>query len=207
MLGADGDRRLLKAMTYRAAKQRIGADGGLTLPELLVATVLGLMVVGAAVTVFASGVQSQPKISDRNAADPAGADDGRDADARASPGLERDHRPAARTSRSSPTCRAPPAARPRPGTPIRCKVFYSCSIAGTCTRTECPPNFTAVGAGCGTTRTMVTGLADNNVFTFSPRVPGEAYVDVRLSFPATNGDDAITMEDGVALRNPPLGAP
>ena len=54
---------------------------------------------------------------------------------------------------------------------------------------------------------MVTGLADNNVFTFSPRVPGQAYVTVRLAFPAANGDDAITLEDGVALRNPPLGGP
>ena len=28
-----------------------------------------------------------------------------------------------------------------------------------------------------------------------------------LVFPAENGDDAITIQDGVALRNPPLGGP
>jgi hypothetical protein len=32
-------------------------------------------------------------------------------------------------------------------------------------------------------------------------------VGIRLQFPAENGDDAITIQDGVALRNPPLGGP
>ncbi len=178
----------------------------MTLPELLIATLIGLMVVGASVTVFASGVQSQPKVSDRNAAIQQART--------MAETLTRELRQGSNATTTSGGNLAiltyvPRTAcgSPTPGTPTRCKVFYTCSVAGTCTRTECPPTFTAVGPGCGTTRTVVTGLADNNVFTFSPRVPGEAYVGVRLSFPATNGDDAITMEDGVALRNPPLGAP
>ena len=53
----------------------------------------------------------------------------------------------------------------------------------------------------------MTGLTTNQVFTFSPQTPGQAYVGIRLEFPASNGDDAITLQDGVALRNPPLGGP
>ena len=193
-------------MTPRAAQQRIGADGGFTVPELLVATVIGLMVVGAAVTVFTSAVGSQPRVSDRNAAIQQART--------MAETLTRELRQGSNATTTSGgnlviLTYVPHAAcgSTATGAATRCKVFYSCSSAGTCTRTECPPNFTAVGAGCGATRTVVTGLADDDVFTFSPRVPGEAYVGVRLAFPATNGDDAITMEDGVALRNPPLGAP
>jgi Tfp pilus assembly protein PilW len=206
VLGADDDPRLLKAMNSRTAQQRIGGDDGLTVPELLVATLIGLMVVGAAVTVFASAVRSQPQVSDRSHAI-------QEARTMAET-LTRELRQGSNATTTSGDNLAiltyvPHAAcgSTATGPATRCKVFYSCSTAGTCTRTECPPNHTAVGAGCGPTRTVVTGLADNNVFTFSPRVPGEAYVGVRLAFPATNGDDAITMEDGVALRNPPLGAP
>jgi type II secretory pathway pseudopilin PulG len=205
VLGADDDPRLLKAMTLRAAKQRIGGDAGLTLPELLVATLIGLMVVGAGVTVFASAVRSQPQVSDRSHAIQQART--------MAETLTRELRQGSNATTTSGGNLAiltyvPHAAcgSTATGPATRCKVFYSCS-AGTCSRTECPPNHIAVDVGCGPTRTVVTGLADDNVFTFSPRVPGEAYVGVRLAFPATNGDDAITMEDGVALRNPPLGAP
>ncbi len=52
---------------------------------------------------------------------------------------------------------------------------------------------------------MVEGLSTNQVFAFSPALPGKAFVTIKLAFPAANGDDAITLEDGAALRNPPLG--
>ena len=65
----------------------------------------------------------------------------------------------------------------------------------------------AVGVGCSSPTTVVSGLSTNQVFTFSPQAPGQAYVGVRLAFPAGNGEDAITIQDGVALRNPPLGGP
>ena len=193
-------------MSLGVLRGRLRADDGITLPELLVASVLGLAVVGAAATVFTAGVSSQPKISERNA-------EIQQARTMAET-LTRELRQGSNaTSTSGGNLMAltyvPHAVcgTATPGPAARCKVFYSCSTAGACTRTECPPTYTAVGVGCGTTRTVVTGLADNNVFTFSPRVPGQAYVTVRLAFPAANGDDAITLQDGVALRNPPLGGP
>ena len=95
-------------------------------------------------------------------------------------------------------------------TVARCRVFYSCTAAGatsSCTRTACPPTMLAVGTGCGPPTTVVSGMSTNQVFSFSPQTPGQAYVGVRLQYPAVNGDDAITIQDGVALRNPPLGGP
>jgi hypothetical protein len=54
---------------------------------------------------------------------------------------------------------------------------------------------------------VVEGLASNQVFAFTPKTPGQAMVTVTLAFPATEGEDAITIQDGAALRNPPLGGP
>src|SRR3954447_16844236 len=92
----------------------------------------------------------------------------------------------------------------------RCRIFYSCTASGpasSCTRIQCPPALLAAGTGCSPPTTVVSGLSTNQVFTFSPQAPGQAYVGVRLQYPAENGDDAITLQDGVALRNPPLGGP
>jgi hypothetical protein len=193
-------------MVFRPAGARLRAEDGLTLPELLLATVLGLAVVGAAAMVFTASVTSQPKISERSA-------EIQQARTMAET-LTRELRQGSNVTTSGGGSLAVLTYVPHavcgtttPGPAARCKIFYACSAAGTCTRTECPPTYTALGVGCGATKTMVTGLADNGVFAFSPRVPGEAYVTVRLSFPAANGDDAITLQDGVALRNPPLGGP
>jgi type II secretory pathway pseudopilin PulG len=193
-------------MLRETSRRRLAADDGMTLAELLVASVLGLAVVGAAATVFTAGVSSQPKVSERNA-------EIQQARTMAET-LTRELRQGSNATSTSGGNLSVLTYVPHavcgtttPGPAARCKIFYSCSSAGACTRTECPPTYTAIGAGCGTTRTVVTGLADNSVFTFSPRVPGQAYVTVRLPFPAANGDDAITLEDGVALRNPPLGGP
>jgi type II secretory pathway pseudopilin PulG len=185
---------------------RLGADDGVTLPELLIATVLGLLLIGAAAAVFTSGVSSQPKVSERNA-------EIQQARTMAET-LTRELRQGANVTSTGGgnlmiLTYVPHAAcgTDTVGPAALCKIFYSCSSAGACTRTECPPSVTTPGGGCGTTEIVVTGLADNNVFAFSPRAPGQGYVNVRLALPAANGDDAITLQDGVALRNPPLGNP
>jgi prepilin-type N-terminal cleavage/methylation domain-containing protein len=192
-------------MVDGVSRRPIASDGGFTLPELLIATVIGLLVVGGAVTVFSAAVRSQPNVRDRNAAIQQART--------MTEGLTRELRQGSNATSTAGGNLAILTYVPRTscgstsvGPATRCKIFYSCT-AGACARSECPPSFTAVGPGCGLTRTVVTGLADDNVFAVSPRVPGEAYVSVRLAFPAANGEDAITLQDGVALRNPPLGGP
>ena len=95
-------------------------------------------------------------------------------------------------------------------TSVRCRIFYDCNSAGTCTRTECPwtvsSTATPTSPPCGSPVQIVEGLMSNQVFTFVPRTPGHSYVALALAFPAERGDDAITIQGGAALRNPPLGA-
>lgn len=188
------------------------SEEGFTLVELLMATVMGLVVLGAAVTVFTAGIGTQPRIEQR-------ADQitqARSMSERVTRELRQGSN-AASVDRSqlmvltyvplSTYCNSPSTT----GSSIaRCRVFYSCSSAGStssCTRIECPPAMLAVGTGCSPPTLVVSGLATNRVFSFSPRTPGQAYVGIRLEFPTENGADPITLEDGVALRNPPLGGP
>ena len=185
---------------------RVAADDGFTLVELLVATVIGFAVVGAAVSVFAAGVRSEPVARERAAQ----IQQARTMSETLSRELRQGSNAASTSAANLSILTYVPhvsCGSPTVGAATRCRIFYSCSASGTCTRTECPPNFTSIAVGCGTTTTVVTGLADNSVFTFTPRTPGQAYVTIRLPFPASNGDDAITLQDGVALRNPPLGSP
>ena len=89
---------------------------------------------------------------------------------------------------------------------ILCRVTYSCS--STCTRTERNVD----GSGTAAPRTVVTGLSGDSVFSFGDAYdaapcPGTAtatnpqYVCLRLRFPGENGDEAVTLIDGVELRN------
>jgi Tfp pilus assembly protein PilW len=194
----------------------VSSEGGWTLVEMLVATVLGLIVIGAGVTVFTASIGNQPRIDQRAAQ----IQQARTMSER----LTRELRQGSNASSADPahlmiltytphtqgtSCGS--TAGVGTSVEIRCRIFYACSTAGSCTRTECsqavltPP----VGptTGCGPATTVVTGLMTNSVFTFSPRIPGQAYVAVHLAYAAENGNDAITIDDGVALRNPPLGGP
>ena len=88
------------------------------------------------------------------------------------------------------------------GNSIQCRVTYTCT-AGTCSRTEGNPD----GSQTGPPQEMVTGLQSSSVFTYSPSAAVPEYVGVTLMFPATDEpgetEDAITLTDGVTLRNFP----
>jgi prepilin-type N-terminal cleavage/methylation domain-containing protein len=186
----------------------LSSERGVTLVELLIAMSLGLVVIGAAVTVFTASIGVQPRIDQRAAQ----IDQARSTSAR----ITQELRQGSNAASVNPSQMMILTYVPRttcggstPGPDIRCRVFYSCTQSGataSCTRIECPPALLAPGTGCGPTQIVLTGLATNQVFTFSPQTPGQAYVGIRLVFPAENGDDAITLQDGVALRNPPLGS-
>jgi type II secretory pathway pseudopilin PulG len=195
-------------MLARAGKV-VESEGGFTMTELLVSTVLGLMVVGAGVAVFTSGIRNQPRIDERAA---------QIQQARVmTDRVTRELRQGSNASSTGPSqlmiltyVPHTPCGSTAVGPATRCRVFYNCSTAASsssCTRVECPPEMLAPGSGCGATATVASGLMSNQVFGFSPRTPGQAYVGVTLALPADHGDDAITIQDGVALRNPPLGGP
>jgi type II secretory pathway pseudopilin PulG len=179
-------------------------EGGFTLTELLVSMGIGLAVVASGVLVFTSAIRAEPKITNRSA---------QIQQARTvAETVTRELRQGSNAASASPSqlqiltfIPKSSCASQTAGISIRCKVFYSCSTAGACTRQVCPPNTVTPGAGCGSAYTVVEGLSTNQVFAFSPALPGKAFVTIKLAFPAADGDDAITLEDGAALRNPPLG--
>lgn len=191
-------------MWRRSLASRRHAEAGFALPELLVAMLLGLVVVGAGVTMFTGGISAEPRIADRTDA----IQDARVMAER----ISRELRMGSDAGSVNPSqldiltfVPTSSCGGSGSGTAIRCRVFYSCATNGTCTRTECVPNTILPPIGCGSPEQVVAGLASNQVFTFSPKTPGQAMVSIRLAFPALGGEDAITIEDGAALRNPPLG--
>ena len=182
----------------RRARRIWGDDRGFTLPELLVAAVLGLFVIGASVTAFTAAIQSQPRVDSQ-----AGAIQ----EARTT--MERITRelrqgsivPSATSSQlsvvslvHSATCGGAAS-----NTAISCRVTYSCS-SGACTRIEAKPDGTSPGPPVQ----IVAGLSSSNIFTYTPpSSTAPAYVNVTLVLPTQGAnDDAITLSDGVALRNP-----
>jgi prepilin-type N-terminal cleavage/methylation domain-containing protein len=193
-------------MWWRSIIRRSRADAGFTLPELLIATVLGLIVVGSAVAMFSTGIRAEPRAAER-------ADAIQQARTMAER-ITRELRMGSNATSATPSELAILTYVPSgncitsaPGSATRCRVFYSCSASGTCSRRQCGPNTIIPPLGCGPSEIAIEGLSSNQVFTFSPKSPGQAMVTVRLEFPATDGEDAITIVDGAALRNPPLGGP
>jgi Tfp pilus assembly protein PilW len=169
---------------------------GFTLPELLIGMMIGLLVVGTGVMIFTTALRSQPRTTDRLA---------KIRDARtASEGIVRELRqgwetPTATSSQlsvltyvHSATCGGAAAA-----SSIPCRVTYTCS-AGSCARTEAKPD----GSSPGPARTVISGLSSNAVFSYSPSAAAPTWIGITLTYPGDNGDDAITVEDGSALRNP-----
>src|SRR6476620_8456091 len=176
-------------------------DRGFTLPELLIAMVLSMVVIGGAVTAFTSTMNSQPRI----ATQAAGIQLARTTMEQITRELRQGSTvPSATASQlsivtyvNSATCGGAHAS-----TSIQCRVTYACS-SGACTRTEAKPDGTAPGPAV----TVASGLSSNNVFTYTaPTSTAPGYVSVNLAFPPQGANKGITVSDGAALRNPNSGS-
>lgn len=196
-----------KAITRLLRDQR-----GITLVELMVATTMTLLVLGAASYLMIIAVRTQPAISDRNADIQQGRvfEERFTRELRASYKIEPAPAPTASTLSfdtyvRSTTCGG--AAQTNPAAPaIPCRVTYTCS-AGTCSRAEGAPS-----TGGGTPIRIVSGLASAAVFGTDPTTPPTSpstplatdadFITVHLAFPPTDsGGQAIILDDGVDLRN------
>ena len=178
-------------------------ERGVTLVELLVFTMMLLFVLAAALTLLIVAVKSQPRISDRNFAIQEGRVlQGQFArELRQSSLVEETPAPTSSSITFNTYVRRTQcggAVETNPAKPaIACKVTYTCT-AGACDRTEAP---LAGQPGTTTTEQLVSGLSSSAVFGYSPDSTNPDYVTMRLVFPAEGGDDAVTLEDGVDLRN------
>lgn len=186
--------RVLKMWT-RLAVRALRDEAGFTLVEMLVGATIGLALVGSSVALFTTAQKSEPRVVQRTS---------QIGEARTfAESISRELRqgwsvPVAAPNQISvigyvkrTTCTGS-----TPGPSIPCRITYACS-AGACTRSVANPN----GSGPGPAVRVVEGLADTNVFTYSPSAAAPSFVGIRLSFSATSGDDAITLKDGVSLRN------
>ena len=63
-----------------------------------------------------------------------------------------------------------------------------------------PADYTVGRGGLRATTNGGLGPGRQPAVRILASLPGQAYVTITLAFPAANGDDAITLEDGVALR-------
>lgn len=189
----------MAAERLRAALRRLRArfsdESGFTLAELLVASVIGIATVATGMTLITMAAQTQPQLSERAAQ----IEKGRVMMERIAQELRQGESIFNATSSgfqvltlvSSETCGGVPAPSGMP-----CRVTYSCT-ASVCTRTERNPD----GGGTAPAEQLVDGIMGPAVFSFSPSAANPDYVTISLSFPADDGTEAVTLRDGVALRN------
>jgi type IV pilus assembly protein PilW len=173
------------AIDAPAGTLRAAEEDGFTLVEVLVATVLGLIVMGAGVMVFTAAIQSQPRVATRSA---------QIQQARTTmENLTRELRQASSVSSATPSAltmvtwvNSAACGGAHSANSIQCRVTYTCT-AGICTRTETSTS----GTGSSSSRQVVKGLASSDVFTYSSA----------CSTPTSGGEDSISLTDGVTLRN------
>lgn len=180
-----------------AARPLRREEGGFTLIELLVATSFGLVVIGAAFTMFATAIHSQPRDTTKIAAMQ-----------QARTTLDRITRELRQGLEVVPSAPTPTASQLAIVTYVKqatcggvaasasipCRVTYTCS-GTTCTRVVAQPN----GSAPGTAVTVASGLSSTNIFTYSPPVD-PSYVGISFAF--TGSGQPFTLGDGVTLRNP-----
>ncbi len=172
----------------------------MTVIELLVAAAMSTVLVGAAGAMVVSAVKTQPEISERT-----------QAISTARFVLER----MTREIRNGTAVNEATGARVSFETQVRrttcgggvqadatksaidCRVTYACTMTttATCTRTESP-----IGSTSGTPTTLIGGLADDDVFSYSPSAAEANYIGVTLQIPDSDGEGSLTVSDGAGLR-------
>ena len=192
---------------------RLGSEDGLTLIELLVASMMSVILVGAVGSMLISAVRSQPDLSERSQA----VTTARWVLER----MTREIRNGTGVKEAAPskvsflasvrreTCGGAiedDAAQPS----IQCRVTYSCTTT-VCSRAETAPLVPATAAGT----TLVEGLGSGNVFAWAcdaedpcPTGPGATpeelanvnYIGVTLRIPNPDGGGNLTVSDGATLR-------
>jgi type II secretory pathway pseudopilin PulG len=201
---------------WRRALSRLRSDeAGLTLIELLVASMMSVIILGAVGSMVVSTMRAQPDISERNQ-DVSSARWALERITReVRNGVRIDEATASKVSLLTYVRRAAcggglPVSSTAPA--IKCQVTYQCTTTA-CTRTEAKD-----GVMTGTPKTVFSGLNSSQVFCFVPSTEvdplscgtaksksGTTYVGIRLRMPNPKGTTtALIISDGASLRNATL---
>lgn len=199
----------------RRVLSRAGEEDGLTLVELLVASAMSVVIIGAVGSMLVSSMRAQPKITSQ-AQDISSS-------RWVMERMTREIRNGVRVDLVGPsslslvtyvrrtTCGGATASSST--TPaIKCQVTYQCTTTS-CTRIEAPE-----GQLTGTARTVFSGINSSQVFCYVPSTEPDpltcgpavskedtTYVGVRLQMPnPSGGSTALTVSDGASLRNATL---
>jgi type II secretory pathway pseudopilin PulG len=178
-----------------------GGEAGFTLVELLVASAMGIVLLGALGSMVISAMRSQPEVSKRS----QNISTARWVLER----MTREIRNGIKVGPSAPTpgevsfetyvrhatCgETTPLAETSP--PVKCQVTYRCTTTK-CSRIEANP-----GINTGTETTIFSGINSSNVFSYSPsQTTAATYVGITLRIPNPSGSAALTVSDGASLRN------
>jgi prepilin-type N-terminal cleavage/methylation domain-containing protein len=179
------------------ARRRLRSERGFTLVELLMASVLGVLVLGVGVTVFTAAVRSQPGLTKRG-----------DSISQARTSMERLTRElrqgaaistATANQLSFVTYVHSPAgcASTYSSTSNPCRVTYTCTTMS-CTRVQAKSD----GSSPGASVIVVRNLTNPNVFNYISSQGRPTYIGATFVMAGQNGDDAITVSDGATVRNP-----
>ncbi|MGE5408325.1 MAG: PilW family protein [Syntrophothermus sp.] len=177
-------------------------QGGFTLVELLVASAMGVVVMGAVASLVISAVRDQPKIS----AQAQSVTTARWVLER----WTRELRNGIVVKEATPsrisfegyvrhaTCGGTEALASTTQA-IKCRITLECSTTS-CTRKE-----TAPGTTTGKAVRVFGGINSNQVFSYSPSAAAATYVKITLQIPSSGGTAPLTVSDGASLRNATLG--
>ncbi|HWO16310.1 MAG TPA: hypothetical protein VNM89_06310 [Solirubrobacterales bacterium] len=198
-----------------ALRGRLASEqAGLTLVELLVASAMGVVLLGAVGTMLVSAMRTQPKVSKRaaNVSDARWVTERLTREIRN--GIAVDRMTASSVSFRTYVRRT---ACGGSGTLASGSPAIKCEVTYTCTTTSCSRLEANEGVYTGTPTIVFTGIDSSNVFcyvpstnadplTCGPAAPGTppTYVGITLRIPNPSGPAALTVSDGASLRNATL---
>lgn len=200
---------------FRRALARGGDESGLTLVELLVASAMSVVLVGAVGSMLMGAMRAQPNISEQSQDVSSARWVLERLTREIRNGIRIDQATASSLSfltyvRRTACGGGVPASSTTPA--IKCQVTYQCTTTS-CTRREAPD-----GQLGGTPKTVFTGINGANVFCYVPSTEADpltcgpavaagqtTYVGVRLQLPSSDGGTAaLIASDGASLRNATL---
>jgi prepilin-type N-terminal cleavage/methylation domain-containing protein len=185
-----------------ARLRRQPGEGGFTLVELLVASAMGVIVMGAVASLMISAVRDQPKIS----GEAQNISTARWVLARLTRelrnGVAVKEGTASRISFEGyvrhATCGG--SAKLAATSPsIKCRITYECTSTS-CSRKETTPPSTI-----GPAKLVFDGINSNQVFSYSPNAAEATYVKATLHIPDPSGTGSLVVSSGASLRNATLG--
>lgn len=191
-------------------------QSGMTLIEMLVASLMSVIIVGASCAMLIGAIRDQPALS-KKAQNVTTARYQLER-------MVREIRNGVQVEAASPStvtfsarvrrvaCGGAVQTNPS-AEPVQCRVTYSCS-ADTCTRTEATP----AGIAVGSPTVAASGIGSTEVFCFAPS-SGEdpsqcgaaddpeaaTYIGVSLEVPNPEGPGLLTISDGATLRSAAFG--